>query len=361
MATDQGAPVARLGDLTLELGGVLPRVRMAYRTWGTLAPDRSNAVLVLHALTGHADVTAWWPGMVGSGLPLDTDRWYVVSANVLGGCSGTTGPSSPGPDGRAWGSRFPRTTVRDQVAAEALLADHLGIDRFAAVVGGSMGGMRAIEWLVGHPGRVGSALLLAVGAQATADQIGTQGTQVDVIRADPRWRGGDYHDAPVDERPDTGLALARRIAHLTYRTEVELDTRFGSDPQGDEDPLRGGRFAVESYLQHHGRKLVDRFDAGTYVVLTDAMSGHDVGRHRGGAARALAAVDVPVVVAGLDTDRLYPFRLQEQLAALLPTSDGAHLLRSPYGHDGFLIEVDQVAALVSRTLELASGIGVCQG
>jgi homoserine O-acetyltransferase/O-succinyltransferase len=345
---------AALGGLDLELGASLPELQVAYRTWGQLDARRSNAVLVLHALTGDSNVPGWWPGLVGPGKALDTDRWFVVAANVLGGCSGTTGPSSLAPDGAPWGSRFPVTTIRDQVAAEVRLADHLGIDRFAAVVGGSMGGMRALEWLVSYPDRVGAGLVLAVGAEATADQLGTQTTQLFAIKSDPGWHGGDYHLVGDGRGPVTGLALARRIAHLTYRSEGELAFRFGRQAQPGEDPLRGGRFAVESYLEHHGNKLVNRFDAGTYVALTEAMNTHDVGRGRGGTEAALAEIRSPVVVAGVDSDRLYPLRLQEELAALIPTVDKLEVVTSDYGHDGFLLEIETVGALVRRTLDLAT-------
>lgn len=357
-----------LGPVVLEGGGALPAVRVAYETWGTLDADRSNAVLVLHALTGDSHVVGaagpghrtagWWEGLVGPGAPLDTDRWFVVAPNVLGGCQGTTGPSSEAPDGRPWGSRFPRITVRDQVAVEVALADVLGVARWAGVVGGSMGGMRALEWLVGQPERVGSGLLVATGAAATADQIGTQTAQVAAILADPGWRDGDYHDADPGEGPHRGLGVARRFAHLTYRSESELEMRFGRDAQDEEDPFTGGRFAVQSYLDHHADKLARRFDAGTYVALTDAMSTHDVGRGRGGVAAALSTVTAPVVVGGVDSDRLYPLRLQEELADLIPTADGVHVVASPYGHDGFLVEVDAVAMLVRQTLDLARAVTV---
>ncbi len=352
-----------LGPITLEAGGGLPSVRVAYETWGTLDDERSNALLVLHALTGDSHVVGpegpghrvggWWEGLIGPGAPINTDRWFVVAPNVLGGCQGSTGPSSTAPDGRPWGSRFPRITVRDQVAVEVAFADALGIDRWAAMVGGSMGGMRALEWAVAHPSRVGAALLLATGAAVTPDQIGTQSTQVLAIRSDPRWRGGDYYDAPAGQGPHEGMGLARRIAHLTYRSETELDVRFGRDPQGTEDPLRGGRYAVQSYLDHHADKLARRFDAGTYVALTEAMNTHDVGRGRGGLAAALARITAPVVVAGVDSDRLYPLRLQEELAELIPTCERLHVIGSPYGHDGFLIEIDAVGQLVRETLALS--------
>lgn len=349
-----------LGPLALEAGGGLPSVRVAYETWGTLDEERSNAVLVLHALTGDSHVVGvdgpghrtagWWQGLIGPGAPIDTDQWFVVAPNVLGGCQGTTGPSSVAPDGRPWGSRFPRITVRDQVAVEVAFADALGIDRWAAAIGGSMGGMRALEWAVAHPARVGAVLLLATGAAVTPDQIGTQSVQAMAIRSDPRFRGGDYYDAPAGQGPHEGMGLARRIAHLTYRSETELDLRFGRDPQGTEDPLRGGRYAVQSYLDHHADKLARRFDAGTYVVLTEAMNTHDIGRGRGGVAAALSRITARAVVAGVDSDRLYPLRLQEELAELIPTCDQLHVIGSPYGHDGFLIETDAVGRLVRETL-----------
>jgi homoserine O-acetyltransferase len=237
--------------------------------------------------------------------------------------------------------------VRDQVAVEVRLAQQLGISRYATVVGGSMGGMRALEWAVGYPDRIGSAVVLATGAAATGDQIGTQSAQILAITSDPDWHGGDYVDQPA------GLGLARRIAHLTYRSEHELDTRFGRRAQPGEDPLGSGRYAVQSYLDHHADKLVARFDAGSYVTLTDAMNTHDVGRNRGGVAAALRAITAPVVVGGIDTDRLYPLRLQSEIATLTPTCDHLDVIESPYGHDGFLIEVDAVSALVRTALSSA--------
>lgn len=351
---------ADVGPLALELGGELPVVRVAYETYGTLDDDRSNAVLVLHALTGDSHLAGpagpghptpgWWDALLAPGAPLDPSRWFVVAPNVLGGCQGTTGPASPAPDGKAWGSRFPRITVRDQVAVEHRLADLLGIESWAAVIGGSMGGMRSLEWAVTHPARLRSALVVAVGAAATADQIGTQTAQIHAITADPRWRQGDYHDAAPGDGPHVGMGVARRIAHLTYRTESELDVRFGRDAQPGEDPLADGRYAVQSYLDHHADKLARRFDAGSYVALTDAMTTYDVGRGRGGVAAALSGVHVPVVVGGVDSDRLYPLRLQRELVDLIPTADGLHVIGSPYGHDGFLLETEAVASLVRRTL-----------
>ena len=349
------------GHRALEAGGTLPGIDIAYETWGRLDQDRGNAVLVLHALTGDSHLAGpagpghrapgWWDALVGPGRALDTDRWFLVAPNVLGGCQGTTGPASAAPDGRPFGSRFPRITVRDQVAAEALLADALGIRRWAAVIGGSMGAMRALEWAVGRPQRVGALLLLAVGAYATADQIGLQSAQIHAIRADGAFQAGNYYGAEAGYGPHRGLGAARRIAHLSYRTETELSERFGRSPQPGEDPLHDGRYAVEAYLDHHAGKLARRFDANSYIVLTEAMNHHDVGRGRGGIGAALGRITAPTVVAGIDTDRLYPPHLQRELAALIPRADGPHLVHSRYGHDAFLIETDQVGDLVARTLK----------
>jgi homoserine O-acetyltransferase/O-succinyltransferase len=237
------------------------------------------------------------------------------------------------------------------VLAERALADALGVARFAAVVGGSMGGMRVLEWMVGYPDRVAAALVLAVGPRATADQIGTQTTQIAAIKADPDWQGGDYHG--TGRSPIAGLGVARRIAHLTYRTSAELDTRFANDAQTGEDPRLGGRYAVQSYLEHQADKLIARFDPATYVLLTEAMNRHDVGRGRGGWRQALAATAVPAVVAGIDSDRLYPLHTQAEIADALPDCSGLDVISSHYGHDGFLTEAAQVGDLLRRTMDLA--------
>jgi homoserine O-acetyltransferase len=359
---------AEVGAIVCEFGGAIPDVRVAYETWGTLNERRDNAVLVLHALTGDAHAAGpagpgqptagWWDELIGPGKPLDTDRYYVVSANVLGGCQGTTGPASLAPDGRPWGSRWPRVTVRDQVHVEYRLAAILGIERFACVVGGSMGGMRALEWLLLYPHAVGSAVILATSAYATADQIATQTAQIHAITADQHWYGGDYYDRL--EGPHRGLGLARRFAHLTYRTESELELRFGRSPQQGEDPHRpcvpgrhvgAGRYSVQSYLDHHANKLQHRFDAGSYVCLTDAMNSHDVGRGRGGVAAALSSVAAPVEVLGIDSDRLYPLYLQEEIADLIPTAGPLRTISSPFGHDAFLLETGPVAEAIGTALD----------
>lgn len=354
------AQLAATGDagLGLELGDTLPGLTVAYETWGTLDAAHGNAVLLLHALTGdsHAagpsgpahPTAGWWDPLIGPGAAIDTDRYFVVSPNVLGGCRGTTGPSTTAPDGKPWGSRFPRLTIRDQVAAEALLADHLGIERWAGVVGGSMGGMRVLEWCVGYPDRVARAGVLAVGASASADQVAQCSVQCRAVRLDPAYAGGDYYGGPT--APVAGMALARSIGQIGYRSEAEFAERFGRRPQGDEDPLGAGRFAVESYLEYQGMKLTARFDPNSYLTLSEAMNSHDVGRGRGGTAAALAHITAEVHVAGIDSDRLYPLHLQEELAGHLPGDHDVTVIRSEFGHDGFLIETAQVGAVVAAVL-----------
>jgi len=269
---------------------------------------------------------------------------------VLGGCQGSTVPSAAAPDGGPWGSRFPHLTVRDQVAAEVALADALGIGTWAAVIGGSMGGMRALELAVTHPERVARLLAVATTARTSADQIAWCAPQLAAVRGDAGWRGGDYHDAAPGQGPHRGLGLARMVAHTTYRSAAELDARFGRAAQPGEDPLGGGgRFAVESYLEHHADKLVRRFDAGSYVVLTEAMNSHDVGRGRGGTAAALRRVTARTRVVAVDSDRLYPVVQSQEVADAVPDAE-LDVVASPYGHDGFLIESGAIAKVAEELL-----------
>ena len=345
----------------LEAGGSLSDVVVAYEAWGTLNADASNAVLVLHALTGDSHAAGemgpghvsdgWWNPLIGPGSVIDTDRFFVVCPNVLGGCQGTTGPASPHPDGSGpYGSRFPRITVRDQTVVEAALADRLGISTWHAVIGGSMGGMRSLEWCVSFPERVKSAAIMAVGAAATAEQIAWSATQNNIIRADRNFQNGDYYGGAPGSGPHEGMTLARAVGQITYRTEVELDDRFGRGHQGDERPLEGGRFAIESYLDYHGEKLAYRFDANTYIVLSEAMNLHDVGRGRGGVAAALSRVSANVAVAGIDTDRLYPLRLQAEIAGGIRHADALTIIESPSGHDGFLTATSAVGDVIRTVL-----------
>ncbi|WP_314192801.1 homoserine O-acetyltransferase [uncultured Arthrobacter sp.] len=343
-----------IGSLELEAGGFLPDVTLAYESWGTLNEDGSNAILVQHALTGSTHVTrgagdeeGWWEQFAGPGAPADTDRFFVISINILGGCYGSTGPSSTAPDGKPWGSRFPLVTLRDSTIAEARLADRLGISSWHAVVGGSMGGARALEWAVTFPERVRRCGVISVGARSTAEQIAFAQAQTLAIRQDRHFNGGDYYGGP---EPVDGLALARRIAHITYRSAYELDFRFGRNAQAAEEPLQAdalagrGRYQVESYLDHQGNKLVRRFDANSYIALTEALMSHDVTRGRGTLQEALARASADFFVAAVETDRLYFPAQSLELAEALPGNVDVHMIDSPIGHDGFLTEIGQLNA-----------------
>ncbi len=345
--------------LALEAGDSLGPITVAYETWGALDGRATNAVLVLHALTGdsHAHgpdglghpMAGWWNPVLGPAAPIDTNTFFAVCPNVLGGCQGTTGPSSCAPyDGRPYGSRFPVITPRDQVAVEIALADALGIERWFAVVGGSMGGMRVLEWAIQAPSRVERAIVIAVGGYATAEQIGLSSTQNRAITGDPCFAGGDYYDHECG--PLRGLELARALGQISYRSELELHRRFHRKHQDDADPLRDGHYAIESYLEHHGVKLVRRFDANSYVVLSTAMNHHDVGRGRGGIADALATIRADVTIAGVSTDRLYPLRLQHELAEMIPSARGVEIIASIDGHDAFLTETEAVGKIIRTAL-----------
>ncbi len=370
--------------LALEGGGRLATVRLAYETWGRLDEDRANAVLVCHALTGDSHVAGeggWWPAVVGPGLAIDTERWFVVCVNVIGGCQGSTGPSDIDPaTGRRYASSFPVVSMRDIVRTQARLADRLGIERWASVVGGSMGGMQALEWAVTYPGRVRSVAAVATAAAASAQQIAWSFVGRRAIELDPAFTHsgdeatgeGDGTDEGRDGTddggaasggratgggPHRGLALARAIAMIHYRSDVELESRFGRQSVEDVHPFRlEHRFDVERYLDYQGEKLVRRFDAHSYVVLNKAMDLHDVGRGRGGVRRALGRVCAPALVASVTTDALYPPHQQQALAEMLRdvgTPVQWAEIDSPNGHDGFLTHSDQLIGPLSHFLHTA--------
>ena len=349
---------AHLGPLRLENGSFLPEVTLAYETLGTLNEDRSNAILVLHALTGDAHISGpaapgqltagWWEEAVGPGKPLDPERYFLVVPNVLGGCQGSTGPASAAPDGQPWGSRFPVISTRDQVQAEARLADYLGIPTWNTVIGASLGGHRALEWGVSFPLRCERLVVVASAACTNAERAAWAHTQIRAIELDPNWRGGDYYDQ--EEGPHAGLNLARQIAHATYRSPEELDARFGRAPQDREDVLSGGRLAVQSYLDYHGAKLVRRFDAGSYVSLCRTMLSYDIGRDRGGITEALRQITARTLVISVDSDRLFFAKEGLKVAEGIPGAQYA-CLSSPHGHDGFLIEYEQLNRVLEDFLE----------
>ncbi|HEY5664060.1 MAG TPA: homoserine O-acetyltransferase [Ilumatobacter sp.] len=356
----------------VESGQVLSDVTIAYETWGTLNADASNAILVCHAWTGdsHAAGRAgpghgapgWWDDVVGPGKYVDTDRWYVVCPNVLGGCQGSTGPASAHPaDGLPYGSRFPVVTIRDMVRAQARLMRHLGIDQWASVIGGSMGGMQALEWAITYRKHVRSIVPIATCMQASAQQIAWGVIGRRAIRLDPRWRGGDYYDAEPGDGPAEGLAIARQVAQVTFRSDNAFTERFGRNltdrPKiGDTFGL-WQQFEVERYLQYHGDKLVRRFDANSYLVIGKAMDLHDVARGRGSLEAAMAQIRVPNLTIGIDSDMLYPSYQQRHMSALLSEAGVPNEyveIRSPHGHDAFLIHFDQVGEPIGRFLERLS-------
>lgn len=349
----------------LEGGGRLSNITIAFETWGDLDAAATNAVLVCHALTGDSHAAGpsgpghptdgWWDPLIGPGRALDTDRLFVVCANVLGGCQGTTGPASVNPDtGRPYGSSFPVVTIRDIVRTQARLADHLGVERWLAVVGGSMGGMQALEWGVMFPDRMRAIVPIATTVAASAWQIAYSSAGRRAIATDPKWRGGDYYDAAPGDGPHEGLGVARALAQITYRSDPVFQHRFGrelSRPLGTFDLWED--FEVERYLRYHGEKLARRYDANSYLIVNKAMDLHDLGRGRGGVHRALERIRVPVLTMSISSDTLYPPHQQLDLCDGLRAAGGEcdHVMvDSPQGHDGFLLETDEIGGAVADFL-----------
>ncbi len=352
--------------LTLELGGRLDHVAVAFETYGELDASGSNVILLCHALTGSAhaagshereQVPGWWDPLIGPGKPIDTNRFFVICSNVLGGCYGTTGPVSIDPaTGRAFGISFPRYTIRDMVQVQRRLMDRLGVNSIHAVIGGSMGGMQVLEWAAMYPDMVRSIAAIAIGARHSAWAIGMNEVARRAIMADPAWKRGHY---PLGEQPETGLGLARAIAMLSYRSYDSLEAKFGREMRPGAVPgssLAHSRKALEmsfeiaSYLSYQGVKLVKRFDANTYIHLTHAMDDFDIGEGRGGVTRVLKQMKMPALVMGIPSDVLYPEAEQRELMEHLPNATYAQL-SSPHGHDAFLIEYPQLAARLRRFLD----------
>ncbi len=317
-------------------------VPVAYKTWGRLNEDGTNAAIVCHALTGSADAAGWWAPLIGPGRVLDTERFFVICLNVPGSPYGSVSPLTTNPaTGSPFGADFPAFTIRDTVRLHYRALRRLGVQQAALAVGGSMGGMHVLEWAFAHAASgapfVRTLVPIAVNGRHAAWQIGFGEAQRQAIYADPKWNGGCYDPA---DPPRAGLAAARMTAMLSYRTHASFAARFGRDRMPDD-----GAFAVESYLRYQGRKLVARFDANCYVALTQQMDTHDVGRGRASCAEALGRITQPALVVGIDTDVLYPPSEQRALAARLPRA-GFALLRSPHGHDAFLLEFDALSTLL---------------
>ncbi len=350
-----------IASLPLDDGTCLAPVTIAYETWGQLSAAADNAVLLCHALTGDAHVydaeaqddarAGWWNPMVGPGHVFDTGRFFVICSNVLGGCYGSTGPTSSHPDdGLPYRLRFPLVSVGDMVRAQHALVEHLGIQHLAAVAGGSLGGLQALEWAIAFPSLVARAIVIGA-----APRLSTQGLAIDdiarqAIMADPAWQNGRY---PPGEGPAAGLGIARMLAMLTYTSAEGLEARFGRRPASRPStwPVFGPRLDVETYLQHQAEKLVRRFDANTYLYLSSAMGRYDAaeGKERGSDAAAFARIQAEVLAVGIETDWLYPARQVEELARGISEAGGRARyaeIRSPHGHDAFLKEWGQLDALL---------------
>jgi homoserine O-acetyltransferase len=351
-------------SVRLECGRDFAPITVTYETYGKLNENRSNAVLVLHAFSGDAHAAGyhrqedsypgWWDHMIGPGKAFDTDTYFVICSNVLGGCQGTSGPGSMNPEtGRPYALSFPVVTIEDMVRVQARLLDHLGIDVLLAVAGGSMGGMQAIEWTVSFPERVRSAIVLASTARLSAQAIAFNAVGRNAIMSDPRWNQGEYYGG---ELPSRGLAIARMVGHITYLSDQSMGMKFGRKLQERE---RYGfdfsdQFAVESYLEYQGDKFVDRFDANSYLYLTKAIDYYDLAGRYGSLEEAFARTSARFLVVSFSSDWLYPSYQSKEIVFAL-TKNGKDVsyteISSPYGHDSFLLESERQTPLITAFLE----------
>lgn len=356
------------GGFDLDCGESLPELTVAYETYGALSPKRDNVVYICHALTGDAHVAGyhssadkqpgWWDEMVGPGKGIDTDYYFVVCANILGGCHGTTGPSSISPStGKAYGSVFPDITVSDIVRAQKLLLEHLEIERLAVVIGGSLGGMQALDWSIQYPDLVDRCICVASGASLSAQALAFDLVARDAILSDPNWAGGDYYEQ--EAKPTWGLSHARKIGHITYLSPESMQKKFGREKNTESGDTAGdhSRFQVESYLDYQGRKLVDRFDANSYLRVTQAMDTYDLVEKYGSLEKAFADVRSKFLVIALSSDWLFPPEQSVNLAnALLGAGRQVSCctLQAPYGHDAFLIDIEHLTDTVRAFLPWVS-------
>ena len=323
--------------IALDSGSILGGVEIAFRTWGQLNKAANNAIVVCHALTGSADADDWWEPLIGPGRAIDTDRYFVICSNTLGGCYGSTGPTSLAPDGRWWGARFPALTIRDQVRAQIQLADLLGIQGIHAVIGGSLGGLQALEWAWMDKPRVKSVVSIAASGRHSAWCLAWNEAQRMALNSDPLYREGDY---TADTPPLRGLAAARAIAMVSYRSPQSLNERFNrrkSTEVREPSEHESDDFAVRSWLRFHGDSLVNRFDAHSYRILIDAMDTHDISRDRGDYFAELKKMTLPTLIGSIDSDALYVSNDQLELLKYLPNAE-LLTIDSMHGHDGFLID-----------------------
>jgi homoserine O-acetyltransferase len=340
-------------SLELDCGVTLSQVDAAYETYGVLNADRSNAILVAHAFSGDAHAAGeggWWSNMIGPGLAFDTDKYFVMCSNVLGGCRGTTGPGSINPaTGERWAMTFPQVTVADMVRLQKKLVDRLGITRLLAVAGGSMGGMQALEWAVTYPESVAAALPIATTAQHSAQQIAFNEVGRQAIMADPDWASGNYYGSKL---PGTGLKLARMVGHITYMSDDSMREKFGRRVRASEADPNVAQFEVESYLNYRGYKFVDRFDANSYIYITRAMDTFDL-TQRGALGVLFDGMKARFLVISFTSDWLYPSYQSLEIASALRgrNCDVAYCnLESRYGHDAFLVEVKSQTEVVAGFL-----------
>ena len=345
-------------ELKLQSGAKLGPITLAFETYGALNKDRSNAILILHALSGDAHAAGrhaagdkkpgWWDNAVGPQKAFDTEKYFIVCSNVIGGCRGSTGPCSLNPlTGKPYAMSFPVITMADMVEAQVWLTDHLGIDQWLCVTGGSMGGMQALQWTVSHPGRVRSAIVLASTARVSAQSIALNEVPRQAIYADPNWADGNYYGKAT---PKTGLAVARMIGHITYLSETSMRAKFGRRLQGREKYGYefAAEFQVESYLKHQGAVFTERFDANSFLYITKAIDYFDLGHDLPDLAHVFRHVKARFLILSYSSDWLYPPAQSEELVrALLKNGlDATYMeIQSDYGHDAFLLETDRLAAL----------------
>lgn len=351
-------------ELVLESGERLGPVTLAYETYGTLNRDKTNAILVLHALSGDAHAAGfhkgesspgWWDNMIGPGKAFDTDRYFVICSNVIGGCKGSTGPSSINPKtGKPYGGDFPVITIGDMVNAQVRLIDHLGIERLHSVAGGSMGGMQVLGWLIRHPNRIRSAIPIATALTHSPQQIAFNEVGRQAIVTDPNWKGGHYYDGPF---PTHGLAVARMVGHITYMSDQSMSEKFGRKFRKEHDLSKfTPHFEVEGYLNYRGQSFVKRFDANSYLYITKALDYFDAfnGSKPGDILRG---VDVKVLVIAFRSDWLYPAYQSQEIvrACKVAGLDVTYCeIDSTYGHDAFLLEVDEETHLIKHFLRKVS-------
>lgn len=355
-------------ELTLESGEKLGPITLAYETYGSLNAQKSNAVLVLHAFSGDAHVAGfykgekdpgWWDDLVGPGKGIDTNQYFVICSNVLGGCKGSTGPSSINPQtGKPYALNFPLISIGDMVNAQRHLIDHLGIDKLLAVVGGSMGGMQVLQWMVSYPDRIRAAIPIATTLKHTPQQIAFNEVGRQAIMGDPDWKNGNYYSS---NPPAKGLAVARMIGHITYMSDASMAEKFGRRTKPHSEPFKfGADFEVEGYLRYRGDNFVKRFDANSYLYITKAidnfnlLNGHSLGS-------IFAGLKAKVLVLAFKSDWLYPaYQSQEIVKALkLAGVDASYCeINSTYGHDAFLLEIEQETSLIRNFLKAtANGNG----